>query len=254
MKPIVIISTLWLILILLAPLFSTHNPSRTNTDEILQAPGQNHFFGTDNLGRDVFSRTLYGGQRTMMVSFTAALIAILPALLLAMLNHVNYAMTNKFITILLNAWLAFPSLLIALITLTILGRGIIPVAIATGFAQFPFYLQVSRGIFQQEGSRQYVTAAKSLGASNWHIVRKHILPNARPTLTAYAGITFAYCIINSAALSLLGLGGDPSIPDWGIMLASGRDAFRAAPWAAIAPGVAISITVILINKLADSLR
>ena len=254
MKPVYLLSLLWLMLILIAPLISTHNPSRTNTDDILQAPSQYHFFGTDNLGRDVYSRTLHGGQRTLIVSITAALIAIIPALVLAMLNHINHKFTDSLIVLLLNACLAFPSLLIALVILTLLGRGIISVAIATGIAQIPFYLQVSRGILQQEASRQYVTAAKSLGASNWHIVIRHILPNARPTLTAYASITFAYCIINSAALSLLGLGGDPSVPDWGIMLASGRDAFRAAPWAALAPGVAISITVILMNKLADTLR
>src|SRR5690606_37821860 len=97
-------------------------------------------------------------------------------------------------------------------------------------------------------------AAKSLGASNLHSIVYHIIPNARPTLTAYASITFAYCIINSAALSLLGLGGDPAIPDWGVMLATGRDSFRVAPWSAFAPAVAISITVILANKLADNLR
>lgn len=252
MRPIIVIATAWLLLILIAPLLTSIDPRQTNPSEILQSPRQNHIFGTDNLGRDVFSRTLHGGQRTLFISFTAALIAILPALLLALLNHISHPIFDKLTDILLNTWLAFPSLLIALVILTLLGRGFLPIAIATGLSQLPFFFQVSRGIFRQEEARPYVIAAKSLGASNWHIVTKHILPNARPTLGAYASITFAYCLINSAALSLLGLGGDPSIPDWGIMLASGRDAFRAAPWSAIAPGIAVSITIILMNKLADT--
>lgn len=254
MKLIILISTAWLALILIAPLFMTIDPRQTSTDDILQAPSQNHIFGTDNLGRDVFSRTIHGGQRTLFISLTATFTAIFPALLLALLTYISHPIIDELTRILLNAWFAFPSLLIALVILTLLGRGFLPIAIATGLAQLPFYWQISRGILRQEGARQYVVASKSLGASNWHIVTKHILSNARPTLTAYASITFAYCVINSAALSLLGLGGDPSIPDWGIMLASGRDAFRAAPWSAIAPGIAISITIILMNKLADTLR
>lgn len=254
MKPIVILCTIWLSLIMIAPFANNTDPRLTDPRNVSQAPDSTHIFGTDNLGRDVFSRTLHGGQRTIAISITASLIAILPALLLAVLNQIHPTYTDRGLIILLNAWLAFPSLLIALVILTLLGRGFFPVAIATGLAQSPFYLQVARGILHQESSHPYVTASQSLGASNWHIVMTHILPNARPTLTAYASITFTYCVINSAALSLLGLGGNPAIPDWGIMLASGRTAFRTAPWSAIAPGLAISITVILVNKLADTFR
>lgn len=254
MKPIGIIVTLWLGLLLLAPIVSPYNPRQTNPENTLQAPNASHIFGTDNIGRDVFSRTLHGGQRTILIALTATLIATIPALLLATLSNIGNQVIDALIQIILNASLAFPSLLLALVILTLLGRGFLPIAIATGLAQFPFYLQVTRGIFKQEQSRQYVTAAKSLGASNLHLLIYHTLPNARPTLTAYASITFAYCIINSAALSLLGLGGDPAIPDWGVMLATGRDTFRYAPWSAIAPSVAISITVILANKLTDTFR
>lgn len=254
MKPIVIIAILWIALLLFVPFVSPYNPRQTNPENTLQAPNASHIFGTDNIGRDVFSRTLHGGQRTVLIAFIATLIATIPALLLATLSIIGNQTTDALIQILLNTFLAFPSFLIALVILTLLGRGFLPIAIATGLAQFPFYLQVTRGLFKQENSRQYVTAGKSLGASNLHILIYHILPNARPTLTAYASITFAYCIINSATLSLLGLGGDPSIPDWGVMLATGRDSFRYAPWSAIAPSITISITVILANKLADHFR
>lgn len=254
MKPIIAVCIAWMGILLFVPLISPANPTQTNTEIVEQAPSLNHIFGTDNIGRDVFSRTLHGGQRTILIALTATLIAISPALLLAIISTLSNSVLENSVKILLNAVLAFPSLLIALVILTLLGRGFLPIAIATGLAQFPFYLQITRSIFKQEQQRQYVSAAKSLGASNTHIILCHIIPNARPTLAAYASITFAYCIINSAALSLLGLGGNPSIPDWGVMLASGRTSFRTAPWSVLAPGIAISITVILANKLADDFR
>ena len=251
MKPISILTLGFLLFWLISPLLSTHNPTRTNPENTLQAPDSTHLFGTDSLGRDVLSRTLHGGQRTLSIALLSLLIAVVPALFLGSAS--SYAqMLDTIIVMLMTAALAFPSLLFALVILTLLGRGALPIAIATGIAQSPFYFQVVRSLLQQERSRDYIIAAESLGASQWHILIRHILPNARPTLVAYGAVTFSYCIINSAALSLLGLGGDPSIPDWGVMLASGRTAFRAAPWAAIAPAVAISLTVILTNKLADS--
>ena len=254
MKPIIVICIAWIGLFLITPIISPHNPRQTNPENIQQAPSSAHLFGTDNIGRDVFSRTLHGGQRTIVVSLIATMIAIFPAMIMAIVSNMSFQWLDNLTKILLNTFLAFPSLIVALVVLALLGRGFLPIALATGIAQFPFYSQVARNIFKQEQSRQYVVAAKSLGASNLHIIVYHIIPNARPTLTAYASITFAYCIINSAALSLLGLGGDPAIPDWGVMLATGRDSFRVAPWSAFAPAVAISITVILANKLADNLR
>lgn len=253
MKKSILLISAYLLLIIIAPLFSTHDPRQTDASNILQAPDTTHFFGTDNLGRDVYSRTLHGGQRTILLASTALLIAVIPALLLVILNAISPPIVDNLLEIILNAWLAFPSLLIALVILALSERGFLPLALATGLAQLPYFLQVTRGIFKQMQSHDYIVASKSLGASDWHIVTRHILLASRPTLIAYAGLTFAYCIINSAALSLLGLGGDPSIPDWGVMLATGRTTFRSAPWSAIAPGIAISLTVILVNKLADNL-
>lgn len=241
----------YLCLLLVAPVLSTHNPQQTNPSNTHQPPSALHFFGTDNLGRDVYSRTLHGGQRTILIASLAASIAISSSLVLAILTIVRGEVAHQITTIILNAVLAFPSLLIALVTLTLLGRGFLPIAIATGIAQLPYYLQVSLSVMQQEQSRDYILAARSLGAPSWRIALYHILPNILPTLTAYATVTFSYCIINGAALSLLGLSGDPSIPDWGVMLASGRTAFRTAPWAILAPAVAISLTVILMNRIAE---
>ncbi len=244
----------WILVIFIAPIFATHDPRQTDTSNILQPPKHTYLLGTDNLGRDVFSRTVHGGRQTIGIATSALLIAVVASLIIAITILLAPQSLQNIAKIVLNAWLAFPPLLMALIVLTSLGRGAIPIAIATGFSQLPYYVRFTISTLQQYQTQPYVLTAKSLGASRWHIMKNHILPNSRPNLVSYATVIFAYCIINSAALSLLGLGGDPSIPDWGIMLATGRDAFRYAPWVAIAPAVAITITIILTNQLADTIR
>ncbi|MEM9950931.1 MAG: ABC transporter permease [Chloroflexota bacterium] len=244
----------WIMLILIAPQLTSIDPRQTNPTNTQAPPQWQHLFGTDNLGRDVYSRTLHGGQRTLMVSFSALLIAVIPALMLAMLTILWKTYLHTPISAMLDAWLAFPSLLIALVILTIIGRGLFPISIAVGLAQLPYVLRVVLTALQQGQNQPYITSAHALGASKWHIIRYHLLPNAQPTIASYTSITFAYCIINTAGLSLLGLGGDPSIPEWGVMLATGRDTFRYAPWVALAPAIAISLTIILANRLADSFR
>jgi peptide/nickel transport system permease protein len=251
MKTFALLS-LWILLLLAAPLLPLPDPSKTDVEHTLEAPSVEHLFGTDNAGRDVFSRTLYGGQRSIFTASLAAGIAILVALLLATVSGISTTL-DKPLVILLNTTLAFPALLFALVILTLLGRGLLPVAIATGVSQIAFYARLARGLIQQNQHQGYVLAAEAQGANRWHILTWHILPNTRPQLLAYASVTWVYCLINSSALSLLGLGTDPSQADWGIMLATGRETFRHAPWAVLAPALAIILTVILVNRLADKL-
>jgi peptide/nickel transport system permease protein len=243
---------LWILLLLVTPMLGLRDPIRTNPSHTLEAPSFEHSFGTDNAGRDVLSRTLYGGQRSVFTASIAASIAILPALLLGVLAGISPKF-DKPLVILFNTMLAFPALLLALVILTLLGRGLVPIAIATGISQMAFYARLVRGLIQQNRHQGYVLAAEAAGANTWHILYRHLLLTARPQLLSYASVTWTYCLINSAALSLLGLSNDPSLPDWGIMLATGRESFRYAPWAVLAPGLAIVLTVILVNRLADKL-
>ncbi|MEL7434008.1 MAG: ABC transporter permease [Chloroflexota bacterium] len=241
-------------LLLIAPLLSTHDPRQTNTANIASTPTTEHWLGTDQLGRDVYSRLLHGGQRTVSIAGLALAIATIPALLLGIFSQLAPRWAGECLKILLNTLLAFPALLMALIVLTTLGRGFTQIAIATGIAQMPYMLQVICETLSQQTARPHILAAQSLGATQWHILYKHILPHALPVIVAYVATTFSYCIINSAALSLLGLGSDPSIPEWGTMLASGRAIYRVAPLTALAPAVAITLTVILTNKLSNTIR
>lgn len=243
---------IWFALLLLAPILPLANPSQTDPSRTLEAPSSEHLLGTDNAGRDVLSRVLLGGQRSILTATLAASIAIIPALILGILAGIN-TRADTLISILLNTFLAFPALLLALVVLTLLGRGLLPIAIATGLAQLAFYARLVRTLILQSRQESYVLAAEALGATPWQILRWHLLPSSQPQLFAYASVTWAYCLINSSALSLLGLGTDPSLPDWGVMLATGRETFRHAPWAVLAPAIALIISVSLVNKLADEL-
>lgn len=238
-------------MLLAAPFITTHNPRTTNPDNQLAAPSIQHPLGTDYLGRDVLSRTLYGGQRTTIIASLSTVIAV--AIGLTVGTIAAYSPFKQIATILIDSMLAFPSLLLALVALTLLGRGSISIAIAVGVSQSPFFARITRAAIQNILKSEYIEASTSMGATPWHILRIHILRNTRPILLAYMGLIFGYSVINSAALSLLGLGQDPSVPDWGIMLADGRSAFRFAPWIAIVPGMLISIIIIAINRLVDDL-
>jgi peptide/nickel transport system permease protein len=151
----------------------------------------------------------------------------------------------------INSFLAFPPLLLALVILTLARAGWWQVAAATGIAQIASFARVTRSVMMPLRSAAYVEAAYLAGASRWRIFRYHLLPNALPSLAAYGGVVFAYCLLNSAALSFLGLSGQPGIPDWGVMLEEGRRVFQAAPWVSIGPGLGITVMVYLVNRTGD---
>ena len=236
---------------LAAPLLTTIAPTETQPTQQLIAPNAQHWFGTDYLGRDVYSRTLYGGRRTLAVSTLATVFAVSVGIMWGMLGTLASRPVRALVVALIDAWLALPGLIIALVLLLFLGRGAVPIAIAVGLAQMAGVARIVRSRLLQVLQAGYIDAAHSLGASQWHIIWHHLLPNISATLLTYTAIVFSYSIINSAALSLLGLGQDPAYPDWGIMLAEGRNSFRIAPWVAIAPGLAISLTIISVHRLVD---
>jgi len=239
------------VLTFLAPVIAPADPMRTDAAIQLQSPGRAHWLGTDLLGRDVLSRVLYGGQRTLLIAALGTLLAIVPGTLVGLVAGIVGSKLDTVVVTVLNALMAFPGLMLGLVIVTVLGGGIFPLAMATGFAQAAPYARITRSAVIAVRSMGYVEAAEAAGANRLHITRHHILPNVQMMLLAYAGVVFSYSILNSAALSFLGLGGEPGVPEWGVMLAEGRTAFRAAPWIGFAPGVAITVTVWAVNRLAD---
>ncbi|MDX1995190.1 MAG: ABC transporter permease [bacterium] len=238
---------------IVAPFFAPYDPMQTNTDEITQPPSHVHLLGTDQLGRDVLSRLLHGGQRTLAVAFLASLFAVLPGLLFGLIAVAGGKTVDRLLMVLVNAVLAFPSLLLALVVLTVPGQGSWQLALATGLAQAGYYARVARSAFLAVETQAYIESARAIGLRWPRLVLRYYLPNARSNLIGYAGLVFSYSIINSAALSFLGLGGEPGVPDWGVMLADGREAFRTAPWVGLAPGVAISLLIWMCTSVADRL-
>lgn len=235
--------------VLLTPTLAPYDPMQTAPVNQLAPPSSAHLLGTDLLGRDVLSGTLVGGQHTLLIAALATTIAVIPGLLIGLLAV--FSTLDRLLSAFMNAILAFPGLLLALLVLTLVGQGAFALALATGVTQIAPCARVIRAAVISVRSSAYVEAARSLGASESRLIAAHILPNILPTALAYIGVVFAYAILNSAALSFLGLGGQPGIPDWGVMLYEGRQAFRTAPWIAFAPGIAITLTVMLVNRAAD---
>ena len=237
--------------VFVGPHLSATDPLRTDPAVQLQPPSQRHPFGTDLLGRDVFSRVLHGGRLTLLIAILSTLLAFVIGVPIggAAGTWPNHAGTV--LMIVLNALLAIPGLVIALVVVTLLGRGGIPLVMALGIAQIAPVAVMTRTTILMVRSKTYVDAARSLGATSLQILWQHILPNIQPALLAYGGVVFSYMLLNGAALSFLGVGNEPGTPDWGVMLAEGRSAFRTAPWIGIAPGVAITLLVWTVNDLAD---
>ena len=228
-----------------------YDPLATQTEDAFAPPGPAHPLGADMLGRDVLSRLLFGGQRTLTIAFLATLLAALPGLFTGIaLGYLDDDRTFIF-RLIINAMLAIPGLVLALAVLTVLGAGAGPIALAVGISQFAPLSQVMLTAARQARSMQYVESAKALGAGPFWIMVRHILPTVLPVFAAYTAVTFSYAIINGAALSFLGLGGDPGVPDWGVMLADGRAILQNAPWVSIAPGLLIVITVVAVNRIAE---
>jgi len=238
---------------LLGMLAAPYDPMQTNIRHTAQPPSVLHLFGTDQLGRDIFSRLLYGTRHTLLVAALATAFAVIPSLLLGVGAGMSRGWVDRFVMIFVNAFLAFPSLMLALVILTLLGQGTWQLAFATGGAQIALYARIARSATISILSFGFIESAQAVGVGKIRLLLRYILPNAQPILIGYAGLVFSYNMINSAALSFLGLGGEPGIPDWGVMLAEGREAFRFAPWVSIAPGVAITLTVWAVNRLVDRL-
>jgi peptide/nickel transport system permease protein len=232
---------------LLAPWLAPYDPLDAPTGAELQPPSPAHVLGTDLIGRVVFTRVLYGGGRTLMwrrwrwhFPCRAGWGSGRPRRPRRPGNRSVDAA-------------GLPSLLLALTLIAIFGNGLAQVALAVGLSGMPAYARVVRAATREARSRPFVEAARSVGARPRRILFRHILPNVAGPLLAFATAVLAWAILNAATLNFLGFGGDPAAPEWGLMLAEGRQVYRVAPWTVAAPGLAIMLTLLAVNALADAL-
>ena len=211
-------------------------------------------FGTDGLGRDILSRLIHASQMTLVVAVAAVLLGGFVGVTLGLLSGYYGGWLDSMIMRLTDLQLAFPSLLLGLIVMALIGTGVLELVCVIALAQWAFYARVVRSEMLKIRELEYVQAARALGASDFRILMRHALPNALASVLVVATFSLAQAIYYEAALSFFGLGIPPAIPTWGNMLAVARDIMLANFWAPVFPGIAITITVLAFNLLGDWIR
>ncbi len=250
-----ILCILWLgamvLMALIAPIITSADPY-IPIGNPLQAPQDHPPLGTDALGRDFFARVAYGARLSLSIPLLATLITVFIGTSVSLTAVVVGGSSDRLILALTNAALAIPGLLLAMLLVAGFGPGIPTVVIAVGLGGIPGFVRLSRSIFLGIKEMGYINAAYALGASRQRIALSHLLPNAAPQLFSLATTHFAWAFMGTTTLTFLGLSGDPSVPEWGAMLNSGRMHLIQAPWLTIIPGILISMTILTIHYLGEN--
>jgi peptide/nickel transport system permease protein len=245
---------LLILMTLAAPLFATHDPFVQNMAASLQPPSKAHWLGVDKLGRDTWSRLVYGARPTLAGAFFVVLISALIGVPLGLLSGYEGGRVDNLIMRGLDMVLAFPALLLAILVVATFGRGLPNTVIALGIVYVPASARVVRSVTLVQRQQTYVEAARAVGCDRGRILFRHLLPNLTSPLLVQSSIDLAFAILDIAALSFLGLGIQPPDPDWGSMLAEGRAHLLLSPYVSISAGLAIMIAVIAFNLVGDGLR
>jgi len=237
-----------------APLVSPYDPLQQDLARILAPPGGDHLLGTDNVGRDILARVIWGTRVSLVAGFVSVAIAAVVGSLLGLGAGFWGGRVDGGVMRLMDAILAFPPLVLALALGAVLGAGLTGVLIALGVVYTPTFARLMRGQVLTIKAREYVEAARVLGAPNWRIVRRHVLPNAATPIVVQASLSVAFAILAEASLSFLGLGIQPPEPSWGSMINAGRGYLQQAPWIVFGPGAALFVTVLGLNFVGDAVR
>ncbi|MGH2584041.1 MAG: ABC transporter permease, partial [Dehalococcoidia bacterium] len=237
-----------------AEVIAPYDPTSTEFRS-LQSPNGTNLFGTDDKGRDVFSRVIYGSRTSLKVGIIATAIGVIGGALVGLISGYFGGWADTIIQRMVDTMMAFPTLILALIMIAVLGTSIVNLMIVVGIAIIPGVGRVIRGVVLSEKQNQYVEATRAVGAGSARVVFRHILPNIMAPLIVIATSLLAGAILIEAGLSFLGLGTPPPTPSWGADLSGqARRFFIHAPWMAIFPGLAISLVVLAFNLLGDALR
>jgi peptide/nickel transport system permease protein len=237
-----------------APLLTPYSPTRIDLLRILETPSRAHPLGTDELGRDQLTRLLYGARISMVMGLVAVVIASFFGTALGLISGYVSGIVDATIMRVMDAILAFPALLLALLIVSVLGPGLGQVLVAFGIGGIPFYARLMRTMVLSIREREYVEAARALGASPARVIIKHILPNSVAPLIITTTLAMGLVIVGLAGLGFLGLGAQPPTPEWGAMLSGSQARFFTAPWLLISPGVMILLAVAGYTVLGDGLR
>lgn len=234
--------------------FAPYDPLETDYANMLAAPSSGHLFGTDQLGRDLFSRILYGGQTSLLIAYLVTAIISVLGILIGIVSGLAGGAVDSVIMRLVDVLMAFPGNIFVLAMVAVMGTGIQNLIIAMCFTGWTKYTRASRSLVLSIKNGDYILQARLGGASTFKIMGTYIMPNVIPSLLVLIAQDIGGKLLAIAGLSLLGLGSKPPTPEWGFMLSEGRNYMSAAPWLLIFPGLIILINVIIFNLLGDSLR
>lgn len=249
-----IILILLILAAIFAPLITTYDPIVIDPPSRTQPPSREHWLGTDGFGRDIYTRIVYGARVSLPVGLIAVSIAATAGAILGLIAGYYGRFADAIIMRVIDIMLAFPNIMLALVIVAILGPSIRNVMIAVGIGEIPRYTRLIRGQVLSARELLYVEAAKVIGVPTSKIMFRHILPNVVSPVIVLATLSVGSAILAAAGLSFLGLGAQPPRPEWGAMLADGRQFLRSHWWVATMPGIAIAITVLSINMFGDGLR
>jgi peptide/nickel transport system permease protein len=250
---LIVIAT-FMLLALLAPFLAPYDPLATSWTLVRKAPSAQHWFGTDELGRDVLARVIYGARASLLAGAISVGIALSIGVPLGLLSGYRGGFIDALISRITDAMLACPFLILAIALAAFLGPSLSDAMIAIGISATPVFIRLTRGQVMSVKVEDYVEAARAMGNPRWRIALVHILPNIMPALLVQATLSIAAAIIAEAALSFLGLGQQPPAPSWGSMLNAAQRFLTNAPWMAIWPGLAIFLVVLSLNLVGDGLR
>ncbi|MHA6732179.1 ABC transporter permease [Devosia sp. A369] len=242
------------VMALLAPILPIADPTATDWALVRKAPSAANWFGSDEIGRDIFSRMLWGARASLMAGVISVLIAVAVGVPLGMVAGYFGGWTDQIIARVTDAMLAMPFLILAIALAAFLGPSLTNAMIAIGLSAVPVFVRLARGQVMSVKTEEYVDAARALGLGHRRILWRYVLPNIFPPLLVQATLTIATAIIAEASLSFLGLGQQPPHPSWGAMLSTAKNFLAQAPYMAIWPGLAIFMVVMGFNLLGDGLR
>ncbi|WP_243767517.1 ABC transporter permease [Paenibacillus agricola] len=251
-----LIILLLLVLAIFAPLLATHDPiTDQDYSATLQKPMAGHWLGTDDLGRDVYSRLLYGARLTIQAAVISVGIAVLIGVPIGLITGYFRGAWDEWVVMrVVDAMQAFPSLILALAMASALGGGFYNAMAAIGIGFIPSFIRITRAQVMSVSNLEFVQAAKAIGANDWRIMFRHVLPNSMPPILVQITLAMASAIIQEAGLSYLGLGARPEEPSWGSMLYNAQGYLNIEPLLALWPGIAIFLVVLSFNLLGDGIR
>lgn len=238
----------------LAPQIAPYDPIKMDPANLLIPPSSQHILGTDGYGRDIFSRLLYGGRVSFVVSLLSTLVALFFGTTAGLIAGFFGGWVDTFIMRLMDIILAFPALLLAIAIMAVLGQSELNIVLAIGVVYVPQFARLTRGSVLAIRDLEFIEAIRAIGARPFRVIWRHIVPNIMAPLLVQVSLTISLAVLYESALSFLGLGAQPPAPSWGNMLSESRRYMELAPWTAIAPGAAIMLVVLGFNLLGDGLR